>query len=77
MIIIEYRIVLPLTVEEYHIGQLYGVAEMSKNETSGGEGIEILLNGKSSTQTCSRQFGASGPRPVLTDLYLAGSVFSL
>jgi len=30
MIIIEYRIVMPLTVQEYQIGQLYGVAEMSK-----------------------------------------------
>lgn len=44
MIIIEYRIVMPLTVEEYQIGQLFGVAEMSKNETHGGEGIEILIN---------------------------------
>jgi len=44
MIIIEYRIVMPLTVPEYQIGQLYGVAEMSKNETHGGEGLEILIN---------------------------------
>lgn len=43
-IIREYRIVLPMTVEEYHIGQLYGVAEASKNETGGGEGIEIIEN---------------------------------
>ena len=43
-IIREYRIVLPLSTEEYHIGQLYGVAEASKNETGGGEGIEVLSN---------------------------------
>lgn len=43
-IIREYRIVLPLSTEEYHIGQLYGVAEASKNETGGGEGIEVIQN---------------------------------
>lgn len=40
----EYRIVLPLTTDEYHIGQLYGVAEASKNETGGGDGIEVIEN---------------------------------
>lgn len=43
-VIREYRIVLPLTTKEYHIGQLYGVAEASKNETGGGEGIEVIEN---------------------------------
>jgi len=43
-VIREYRICLPLSVEEYHIGQLYGVAEASKNETGGGEGIEVVTN---------------------------------
>lgn len=36
--------VLPLTVEEYQVAQLYSVAEASKNETGGGEGIEVLKN---------------------------------
>lgn len=40
----EYRIPLPISVEEYQIGQLYAVAEASKNETGGGEGIEVLQN---------------------------------
>ncbi|XP_055355627.1 phosphatidylinositol transfer protein alpha isoform-like [Paramacrobiotus metropolitanus] len=44
MIIKEYRIILPMTVEEYQVAQLYSVAEASKNETGGGEGIEILKN---------------------------------
>jgi len=44
MIIKEYRVVLPLTVEEYQAAQLFSVAEASKNETGGGEGIEILKN---------------------------------
>ncbi|XP_018026264.1 phosphatidylinositol transfer protein alpha isoform [Hyalella azteca] len=38
------KVVLPLTVEEYQVGQLYSVAEASKNETGGGEGIEVLKN---------------------------------
>ncbi|XP_013774282.1 phosphatidylinositol transfer protein alpha isoform-like isoform X2 [Limulus polyphemus] len=44
MLIKEFRVVLPLTVEEYQVGQLYSVAQASKNETGGGEGIEVLKN---------------------------------
>ncbi|KAK7055017.1 hypothetical protein SK128_015980 [Halocaridina rubra] len=44
MFIKEYRVFMPLTLEEYNIAQLYGVAEASKNETGGGEGVEILKN---------------------------------
>nr|XP_020852092.1 phosphatidylinositol transfer protein beta isoform isoform X1 [Phascolarctos cinereus] len=38
------RVVLPCSVQEYQVGQLYSVAEASKNETGGGEGIEVLTN---------------------------------
>ena len=44
MLITEFRVLLPLTVEEYQVGQLFSVAEASKNETGGGEGIEVLKN---------------------------------
>lgn len=44
MLIKEFRVLLPLTVEEYQIGQLYSVAEASKNETGGGEGVEVVRN---------------------------------
>lgn len=44
MLIKEFRIVLPLTVEEYQVGQLFSVAEASKNETGGGEGVEVIKN---------------------------------
>ncbi|KAI6214539.1 Phosphatidylinositol transfer protein [Aphelenchoides besseyi] len=44
MIIKEYRVVLPMSVEEYQVGQLFSVAEASKNETGGGEGVEVLKN---------------------------------
>eukprot|EP00112_Aurelia_sp_Birch-Aquarium-sp1_P008649 Seg1958.3 transcript_id=Seg1958.3/GoldUCD/mRNA.D3Y31 product="Phosphatidylinositol transfer protein alpha isoform" protein_id=Seg1958.3/GoldUCD/D3Y31 len=43
-IIREYRVPLPITVEEYHIAQLYSVAEASKNETGGGDGVEVVEN---------------------------------
>ncbi|XP_053645243.1 phosphatidylinositol transfer protein beta isoform isoform X3 [Cherax quadricarinatus] len=38
------RVPLPLTVEEYHLAQLWAVAEASKRETGGGEGIEVITN---------------------------------
>ncbi|XP_034023682.1 phosphatidylinositol transfer protein beta isoform-like [Thalassophryne amazonica] len=44
MLIKEYRIVLPFSVEEYQVGQLYVVTEASKSETGGGEGVEVLIN---------------------------------
>ncbi|KAJ8678509.1 hypothetical protein QAD02_014296 [Eretmocerus hayati] len=44
MLIKEFRVTLPLTVEEYQVAQLYSVAEASKNNTGGGEGIEVLKN---------------------------------
>ncbi|XP_045152692.1 membrane-associated phosphatidylinositol transfer protein 2 isoform X4 [Echinops telfairi] len=45
MIIKEYRIPLPMTVEEYRIAQLYMIQKKSRNETFGeGSGVEILEN---------------------------------
>ena len=29
---------------QYHVAQLWSVAEASKNETGGGEGLEVLIN---------------------------------
>ena len=43
MIIKEFRVILPMTVEEYQVAQLYAVAEASKNETGGGEGKGLIL----------------------------------
>jgi len=47
----EYRVVLPLSVDEYHVGQLYAVAKASRAETerniaagAKGEGVEVLVN---------------------------------
>ena len=47
MLIKEYRIPLPLTVDEYRIAQLYMIAKKSKQESKGadsGSGVEILVN---------------------------------
>ncbi|KAM7539972.1 hypothetical protein Aperf_G00000025931 [Anoplocephala perfoliata] len=44
MIIKEFRVILPMTVEEYQVAQLWTVIEASKNETGGGDGVEILAN---------------------------------
>jgi hypothetical protein len=44
MIVKEFRIVLPMSVEEYQIAQLWSVAQASKENTGGGEGIVILNN---------------------------------
>ncbi|KAF6024508.1 PITPNM2 [Bugula neritina] len=41
----EYRIPLPLTVEEYRIAQLYMIQKKSREESSGaGSGVEIIKN---------------------------------
>jgi len=40
----EFRILLPMAVEEYQIGQLYSVAKSSSQETSNGEGVEVIKN---------------------------------
>jgi len=40
----EYRIPLPVSVEEYQIAQLYMVSKISKQQTGHGEGIQILEN---------------------------------
>ncbi|KAI3383297.1 hypothetical protein SNEBB_008401 [Seison nebaliae] len=44
MLIKEYRVILPLTLEEYQIGQLYCTAEASRENTGGGEGIVVEKN---------------------------------
>jgi hypothetical protein len=45
MLVKEYRILLPLTVEEYRIAQLYMIQKKSRIDSSGvGSGVEILKN---------------------------------
>jgi len=44
MLITEFRVTLPMTVEEYQVGQLFSVAEASLNETGGGESVKVILD---------------------------------
>ncbi|XP_077510222.1 retinal degeneration B isoform X1 [Amblyomma americanum] len=45
MLLKEYRIPLPLSVEEYRVAQLYMIAKKSREESKGvGSGVEILVN---------------------------------
>ncbi|XP_068633220.1 cytoplasmic phosphatidylinositol transfer protein 1 [Battus philenor] len=40
----EYRICMPMTVEEYRIGQLYMIARHSYEQSTNGEGVEVIAN---------------------------------
>ncbi|ENN77950.1 hypothetical protein HUJ04_007818 [Dendroctonus ponderosae] len=40
----EYRICMPLTTEEYRVGQLYMIARHSLEQSGDGEGVEVVEN---------------------------------
>jgi len=40
----EFRIVMPLTLDEFSRGQIYTMCEMSRNATGGGDGVEVLVH---------------------------------
>ncbi|XP_073156289.1 uncharacterized protein [Henckelia pumila] len=40
----EFRIVMPLSLEEYKVAQMYMVMKMQQQNTSGDEGVEVLDN---------------------------------
>ncbi|KAG1091052.1 hypothetical protein G6F42_019530 [Rhizopus arrhizus] len=44
MIINEYRVINNCTEEEYQVAQLYATALASKENTGGGEGVEVIKN---------------------------------
>ena len=44
MVIKEYRICMPITVEGYKIGQLYMIAKHSHEESKKGEGVKVVEN---------------------------------
>ncbi|XP_063931400.1 phosphatidylinositol transfer protein 1-like isoform X1 [Zophobas morio] len=44
MLLVEYRIPLPFTLEEFEIAQLYMVVKASQEYTVDGEGVEIIKN---------------------------------
>ena len=45
MIIKEFRILIPMSVDQYQIGQLYTIQKKSRIESTGaGSGVEIIEN---------------------------------
>ncbi|KAL9956912.1 hypothetical protein ACROYT_G038471 [Oculina patagonica] len=44
MMLKEYRICMPMTVEEYHIGQLYMISKHSHDQSERGEGVHVVKN---------------------------------
>ncbi|KAK2844690.1 hypothetical protein Q5P01_011349 [Channa striata] len=44
MLMKEYRICMPLTVDEYRIGQLYMISKHSCEQSDGGDGVEVVKN---------------------------------
>ncbi|XP_032086116.1 cytoplasmic phosphatidylinositol transfer protein 1-like [Thamnophis elegans] len=44
MLVKEYRICMPLTTEEYRVGQLYTISKHSHQESDRGEGVEVVKN---------------------------------
>ena len=44
MLIREYRVPLPLTMDEFERGMLWSVARKTWEETANGEGTEVLVN---------------------------------
>ncbi|XP_029432016.1 cytoplasmic phosphatidylinositol transfer protein 1-like isoform X2 [Rhinatrema bivittatum] len=44
MLVKEYRICMPLTIDEYRIGQLYTISKHSHQESDKGEGVEVIEN---------------------------------
>ena len=40
-----------LSSYQYHLGQLWSVAQASKDETGGADGIEVLVNEPRETET--------------------------
>ncbi|KXJ21707.1 cytoplasmic phosphatidylinositol transfer protein 1 [Exaiptasia diaphana] len=44
MLVKEYRISMPLSVEEYRIGQLYMINRHSNEQSESGEGVHVVTN---------------------------------
>jgi len=65
----EYRIPLPVSVDEYRIAQVYMVAKMSKEQTSHGEGVEIIENRPYYENETNSPDGAGGEERKPTGQY--------
>ena len=73
MLITEFRIILPMTVEEYQIAQLYATAQVSKQNTGGGEGVEIFANEPFEKSTSDAFLGKYNVGQYTKKIYHLGS----
>ena len=73
MLITEFRIILPMTVEEYQVAQLYATAKVSKQNTGGGEGVEILVNEPFQRPTSEAFLGKYNTGQYTKKIYHLGS----
>lgn len=76
--LVEFRIVLPFTIDEYQVGQLYTVAVASREKSDGDSQVEIVANHPYSNERGNGQytekimrFGSKLPR--LADAILPSS----
>jgi hypothetical protein len=53
--LVEFRVVMPLSLSEYQRGQLYTVSKLSRLNSKPGEGVEIIAN-----QACTDVNGSPG-----------------
>ncbi|KAJ4970771.1 hypothetical protein NE237_003870 [Protea cynaroides] len=79
--ITEFRIVMPVSVDEYRVAQAYMVMKMQKQTTAGDEGVEILENkpfeddvfGKG--QYTSKLYRLQSKVPAWLSAFVPGDVF--
>lgn len=41
---LEFRIPLPMGIDEYFLAQMWSFNEQSRHETGGGEGVQVIKN---------------------------------
>ncbi|MPC30520.1 Cytoplasmic phosphatidylinositol transfer protein 1 [Portunus trituberculatus] len=77
----EYRICMPMSVEEYHIGQLYMIARHSLEQSQGGEGVEVVENTSHTDpvhgqgQYTEKRIHLSGKLPVWIRSYIPRFIY--
>jgi len=82
MLIKEFRVLLPFTTEEYQVGQLYSVAKKSSQETTGGEGVEVVKNepfedGDSKGQYTEKIYHLGSRLPGWVKAFIPGNALKL
>lgn len=59
MVLKEFRICMPLSVEEYYRGQIYVISRHSKEQSEAGDGVETVLN-----EVCQHSVHGQGRKTI-------------